>query len=133
LDTETRPITALANAVRENVEQAELGSEGATNVGFLAFKLKDNSTITAQELTDLVTAAQRGEFQDETIDRLKQGPSYIELGAWIGDQGLALAFMGLAEILGLGDVISPATLGITDERAGTMMGQGFIMLTWKNS
>ena len=43
------------------------------------------------------------------------GPSYIELGAWIGDQGLALALMGLGSALGIWGIITPQTLGIEGE------------------
>lgn len=60
---------------------------------------------------------------------LESGPSYIVLGAAVGDQGLALCLMGLGKALGLWDVITPGSLGVTGEAADRMAGQGFVMTT----
>jgi len=62
-------------------------------------------------------------------ERLAGGPSYIEVGAEIGDQGAAFQLFALGKVLGLWDVITPAKLGITGEQARQMAGNGFIMMT----
>lgn len=49
-------------------------------------------------------------------------------GAWLGDQGLALRFMGLVSHFGFADVMTPAWLGITGDEAKEMMGMGLVML-----
>jgi hypothetical protein len=62
-------------------------------------------------------------------DRLAGGPSYIEVGAEIGDQGAAFQLFALGKVLGLWQLITPATMGFTGEEAGKMAGAGFIMIT----
>jgi len=70
------------------------------NVGFFIVAIVNDPT--AQELQDLVTQ-HRGEFnQCNPFDNMPH--SYIELGGWIGDQGLAMQFMALADVLKLGAV-----------------------------
>lgn len=62
-------------------------------------------------------------------ERLAGGPSYIELGAEIGDQGAALQLFALGQVLGLWTVITPATLGMTGPQADQMAGMGFVMIS----
>jgi len=62
-------------------------------------------------------------------DRLAGGPSYIEVGAEIGDQGAAFQLFALGKVLGLWDVITPASLGIKGEQARQMAGRGMIMMS----
>jgi len=62
-------------------------------------------------------------------DRLAGGPSYIEVGAEIGDQGAAFQLFALGHVLGLWKVITPATMGIHGDDALKMAGSGFIMIT----
>ena len=66
-------------------------------------------------------------------ERLAGGPSYIEVGAEIGDQGAAFQLFALGKVLGLWDVITPTKLGITGEQARQMAGNGFIMMTGFNA
>lgn len=61
------------------------------------------------------------------LDRLKGGPSYIEIGGALGDQGLALRLIGLGGLVGLWPVITPETLGINGQAAKQMAGGGFVM------
>ena len=83
--------------------------------------------VTATEFYRLIEESADGEFGTVTMDRLRQGPSYIELGAWLGSQELALCFLALGEHLGCWTVVTPATLGITGEDADRMAGAGFVM------
>lgn len=125
---EQRPIFALGDLVRTSVYGDQEGGEGSVSVGFFHVKLFADAEVTAEQLVEAIRAAEKGEFQDVSIERLKAGPGYIELGAWLGDQGLALQFIGLGALLGQWNVITPATLGIAGEDAAQMMGMGFVML-----
>lgn len=62
-------------------------------------------------------------------ERLAAGPSYIEVGGEIGDQGAAFQLFALGEVLHLWKVITPAQIGIDGELAQQMAGSGFIMIS----
>lgn len=62
-------------------------------------------------------------------ERLAGGPSYIELGGELGDQGRALQLIALGGYLHLWTVITPAALGIDGDLADEMAGSGYIMLS----
>lgn len=58
-------------------------------------------------------------------EELRDGPSYIHVGAAIGDQGAAFQLFALGKVLGLWEVITPKKLGLPSAMAGT----GFVMIT----
>jgi hypothetical protein len=60
--------------------------------------------------------------------RFMQGLSYIEVGGEIGDQGMALRLFALGKSLGLWDIITPESLGVTGQEAHSLAGMGFVML-----
>lgn len=60
---------------------------------------------------------------------LAGGPSYITVGGEIGDQGAAFQLFALGKVLGLWDVITPATFGMEGEEARRAAGSGFVMMT----
>lgn len=62
-------------------------------------------------------------------ERLAGGPSYIEVGAVLGDQGAAFCLFALGKVLGLWDVITPEKFGMDGEQAAQAAGRGFIMMT----
>jgi hypothetical protein len=62
-------------------------------------------------------------------EQLAGGPSYITVGAEIGDQGAAFQLFALGKVLKLWDVITPALLGVTGNKARDMAGSGFIMIS----
>lgn len=62
-------------------------------------------------------------------ERLAGGPSYIEVGAELGDQGTALQLFAVGQVLGLWSVITPATLGMDGPIADQMAGSGFVMMS----
>lgn len=63
-------------------------------------------------------------------ERLKGGPSYIEVGGVIGDQGAAFQLFALGEVLGFWKVITPTTLGFKPGPAADMIaGQGLILIS----
>lgn len=62
------------------------------------------------------------------MGRLRGGPSFIEIGAAIGDQGDALKLIGLGELVGMWKVITPKVLGVMAEADANMLaGRGFVM------
>lgn len=61
--------------------------------------------------------------------RLRAGPSYIEVGADIGDQGAAFQLFALGAALGLWEIITPAKMGFEGEKAKALAGRGFIFIT----
>jgi hypothetical protein len=59
--------------------------------------------------------------------------NYLEIGAWIGDQGLGMQFMALGVLLGVFDLLTPITvLGVTGEVAMMLAGSGFVAIQSKN-
>jgi len=67
-------------------------------------------------------------------DRLAAGPSYIEVGGELGDQGAALQFFALGQALGLWKVVTPALLGFSGAEADMLAGSGLVMMTgWKEA
>lgn len=62
-------------------------------------------------------------------DRLARGPSYIEVGGVIGSQSGAFRLFALGKVLGLWQLITPATMGFEGHEARDVAGKGFIMIT----
>ncbi len=62
--------------------------------------------------------------------RFAGGPSYIEVGGVLGDQGAALQLFALGQVLGLWTVITPRTLGFDDAvDIRDMAGRGLVMIS----
>lgn len=58
-----------------------------------------------------------------------QEHNYIELGAWIGDQGLAMLYMGLGTLLGAFRLLTPkSVLGLDGDLAMQMAGAGMVVV-----
>lgn len=94
--------------------------------------------IDLEFLTVGVDKAMAGRLKDELIailrtypnpESLRGGPSYITVGAEIGDQGAAFQLFALGKVLGLWEVITPAFHGLVGEEAKRAAGAGFIMIT----
>lgn len=60
---------------------------------------------------------------------LASGPSYIAVGAELGDQGAAFQLFALGKVLGLWEIISPEALGFSGDMADQMAGAGMVMIT----
>lgn len=96
------------------------------SVGFT----EEAASLSHREFYDSVLACCEGTFQQMRLSDWATGPSYIAIGAWIGDQTLALAFMALGELHGLWHVITPATLHVTDPgKANALAGIGYVMVS----
>jgi hypothetical protein len=63
-----------------------------------------------------------------TAKDLSEGPSYINLGGWLGSQDLALMLIGAVELAGIAAAITPEALGMTGASADVLAGNGLIML-----
>lgn len=80
-----------------------------------------------EHLRELVTASKTGEHCD--LDLLHGAEySYLQIGVWIGDQGLALTLMGLGHLLGLWQVMTPKMMGLPEDLVQLMVGQGMISI-----
>jgi hypothetical protein len=81
-----------------------------------------------KELQQLVSNNKRGIFT--TVDLLDGGEhSYLEVGGWIGDQGMALTLMGLGSLLGIWELRTPEIMlgKLCDKATKDMMaGAGMI-------
>lgn len=76
-----------------------------------------------------LTAAHRGEWADENpLDGAEH--NYLALGAWIGDQGLALQYMALGTALGVFTLLTPVTMlpaaMLTETLVRQMAGAGYV-------
>jgi hypothetical protein len=96
------------------------------------FEVSATGEPTAEELRRLVESARQGEFAEcDPFDGNEH--SYIELGGWIGAQGLAMQFMGLCAVLGLADVLTPKMLpGLPDDLMAMMAGSGMVSMKSAN-
>ncbi len=65
--------------------------------------------------------------------RLRAGPSYIEIGGAIGDQGMALTLFALGEALDLWRVMKPSDLGLSSDAADRAAGLGYVFCVPKGA
>lgn len=104
--------------------------EGHTvDMVFFEVSLKDveDPAAAKEQLRSLVLANKAGEFCDLDLPSSAEH-SYLQVGAWIGDQGMALTLMGLGHLLGLWQVMTPKMLGLPEDLVQLMVGQGMISI-----
>ena len=110
----------------ENPEEKQ--PEGHT-ADLVFFKVSAKPEASADRLRELVKANVKGSHCDVDLFDGEEH-SYLEIGAWIGDQGVAMTLMGLGSLLGLWDLLTPRTMlppGIlTDAMVRQMAGQGYM-------
>jgi hypothetical protein len=127
------------------VEQAKRGEElkggGVLEVYAMPHESEAAADIEKVDLAFIVIGVDRAKAEQHKAelidilnsypepDRLAGGPSYIEVGAQIGDQGAAFQLFALGKVLGLWDVITPKSLGFDGEAARNMAGMGYVMCT----
>lgn len=91
------------------------------------FKVAANGKPSAEEFKRLTTEA-HGEFGNcDPLDGKEH--NYLELGGWIGDQGLAMQYMALGSLLGVFSLLTPITmlkLPADDPLVKEMAGMGLI-------
>ncbi|WNN95189.1 hypothetical protein SEA_MAGRITTE_238 [Microbacterium phage Magritte] len=124
-------IVKLGEMIAKHAERVERGTNDSRDVGFFAIKLAADSDLTALRLKNAIVRAEEGMYQSMPVEDLlnDQGVSYTALGAWLGDQGLGLALIGLGAELGLWDVVLPSDVGVLDGPLfQQMIGMGFVNL-----
>lgn len=98
------------------------------------FKVKAKEGANSSELKKLVQDSVEGTFTNINMFDGKEH-SFIEVGAWIGDQGTALILMGLGSLLGLWNLLTPKTMlptgSASDEMLKQMAGAGYITVQSK--
>lgn len=88
------------------------------------------TTMTADELYQAITDTEAGMFRSMGPQSWANGPSYIEIGGWIGDQTLAFQFMACCVAHGLANhVITPTLLGFDETQADQLAGAGLVLLS----
>lgn len=93
-------------------------------IDMVFFRVAKRGEPTAEEFKRLAQAWP-GEFcQLDPFDGKEHG--YMELGGWIGDQGIAMQFMALGVLLGHFQLLSPALLGLSGGAAVECAANGFL-------
>lgn len=92
--------------------------EHSVNVHFFWVSLKGEAS------QDALRALLEAHYPD--LERLRGGPSYIELGGVLGDQQVALRLIGLGDLVGLWRAITPRRLGASEEEASNLAGMGLV-------
>lgn len=90
----------------QNPEKNQPISSHTADVQFFKVTLRDQSVDKKQlrdELRDIL-GNHVGEFNDVNLLDGKEH-SFIEIGGYVGDQGIALTLMGLGELIGLWDLM----------------------------
>ena len=86
----------------------------------------------AAQLRALLKESNKGEYAD--VDPLDgKEHNFMELGGWIGDQGLALTLMGLGGRLGLWKVLTPRSvlgpiISNNPDMANRLAGMGMVSI-----
>src|ERR1700679_3108460 len=124
----------------EIVEQAKSGKDitvgGVLEVFAMPHESEALPTIEKVDMVFLTIGVDKAEAEKHSAElrkiladypRSKDGPSYIEVGAEIGDQGAAVQLFAVGKVLGFWDVITPGTLGIKGAQARVMASVGFII------
>lgn len=91
------------------------------------FKVAMIGTPDANRFRALTAANEAGAFCGlNPLDGLPH--NYIEIGAWIGDQGLAMQYMALGALLNVCKLVSPAMLPVSPELQQRMLDAGFLFI-----
>lgn len=97
-------------------------------VDMFFFEVTATNDPDADTLKRLI-AEHKGEFGD--MNPLEGEHSYIEVGGYIGDQGIGMQFMALGKLLGLWEVATPINM-LRLERdnplAQQMAGMGYVSI-----
>lgn len=125
---------SLSQYVRDHIEvvssDESVSDESVSDAAELVFfrvSLKNNAD--AEVFKNLIENHQ-GEFCECNLFDGNEH-NYIEIGGWIGDQGLALQMMGLGKLLGLWNLYTPCNmlkLSSEDEMAVRLAEQGMITI-----
>lgn len=122
-----KPIT-LGEWVRNATVRGDAPEPAGHTADLVFFKVAlAGAGVTPDEFLEL-SRSHEGEFGPcDPFDGQEHG--FIELGGWLGDQGLALQYMGLGALLGVFELLTPRTmLGLPDgdPLALRMAGAGYV-------
>jgi hypothetical protein len=110
----------LAHAVRD---------QGGAVADMIFFKVGMVGNPTPEEFRSLTKEFRGESIQCNPLDGNEH--NYIELGQWLGDQGMALMYMGLGSILGIFQLLTPKTMlgnAVDDATAMKMAGVGYVAI-----
>jgi hypothetical protein len=137
IDTCTWPLGKMSDVVEHDedvLHGPEIVADQGINVG-----RDDLEKVDMWFLAVGVDKAKAKAHKVELIELLKTYPepvvisnglfSYITVGAVISDRGIVLRLFALGKVLGLWDVVTPATLGLSGELAQDAARRGFVMCT----
>ncbi len=120
----------LGELIAENAIRIDVWEPDAIDVGFFHILLKPGTDLTALKLKNAIVRAEEGSQSSMTLEDFlhEEGVAYTTLGVWLGDQGLALALIGLGKALELWDVVLPGDAGVTSRAlVEQMIGMGFVL------
>lgn len=92
------------------------------------FDVRIINVPTPRGLTEAIEA-HKGSFNEmDPFDGEEHG--YIEVGGWLGDQGIALQFMGLGALLGMWKVLQPRNMipGLPKDLMDDLAGKGLVVI-----
>ncbi len=115
--------------INPDINPDTVSGKHSVSVEFFDVGLIDGLEPDAVEFRRLVNA-QDGVFGEATLFDGEEH-NYIELGGWIGDQGLALLTMALGDLLGVWTLMTPTSmLGelVPKELRMTMAGSGMVAI-----
>jgi hypothetical protein len=106
-------------------------SQSVATVDVYFFKVAATAKPPQEATLRKLVSEHQGVFtQCDPFDGQEHG--YIELGAWIGDQGLALQFMGACVLAGFCEILTPKMLpGLPENLMQQMAGAGLVTLFLK--
>lgn len=113
----------------ENPEKHQSVSEHIADVVFFNVGLR-NISVNKEELKErlmYILYKHEGEFNKVNVFDGKEH-NFMELGGWVGDQGLALTLMGLGKLLGVWELLTPDNLMpfLDNEVRKKMAGMGMV-------
>ena len=131
-------MNALAKYVYDHTERGECKCGKCADVGdspdptghtidmvFFKVAVADNASL--EKFKELTEDNKEGDFCSvDPFDGKEH--NYQELGAWIGDQGLAMLYMALGVRLGAFKLLSPALLGATGPQALMFAQMGLLAI-----
>ena len=98
------------------------------------FKIEIKEDTSAETLSNLIDT--HTELNYDLSLESNTEYSYISLGAWLGDQGLALKFIGMCSLLKLGDLLTLYTIfgdAVPKEMVSQLAGQGLVSIVFKTT
>lgn len=131
-------MTTLVDFIQQHVRRSDPNDqpEGHTaNLVFFEVALKDADDREAIKTEFERLVREQKPVFGEPVDLFDGDEhSYIELGGWIGDQGLALMTMGAGQILGSWDLLTPLNvlkLPADDPLTQQIAGMGMVTVKAK--